>query len=102
QIFFHIQSFFLITRIFLSKSLPFLSSVTVESMEEQSSAIIISYPHSLIQSANKPTKSGNKLREFSDIPQDNPPTNNSTDIPIFNVPEIVSPQPEKETSEHIV
>ncbi|CAG8653854.1 3384_t:CDS:1, partial [Paraglomus brasilianum] len=36
------------------------------------------------------------------IPQDNPPTNNSTDIPIFNILEIVSPQPEKETSENIV
>src|SRR4051812_45794027 len=42
------------------------------------------------------------MEEFSDIPQDDLPKNETTDIPIFNVPEITSskiipPQPEKNT-----
>jgi len=46
------------------------------------------------------------MEEFSDIPQDDLPKNETTDIPIFNVPEtalegstipqkIILPQPEK-------
>ncbi|GES96581.1 hypothetical protein GLOIN_2v1877063 [Rhizophagus clarus] len=32
------------------------------------------------------------MEEFSDIPQPNLPTNEATDIPIFNVPEIIPPK----------
>ena len=40
------------------------------------------------------------MKEFSDIPQDDLPENETTDIPIFNVPETISlkiilPQPER-------
>src|SRR5688572_3156053 len=40
------------------------------------------------------------MEEFSDIPQDDLPENETTDIPIFNVPEtipqkIIPPQPER-------
>jgi hypothetical protein len=42
------------------------------------------------------------MKEFSDIPQDDLPENETTDIPIFNVPEIIPPKiishhPEKNT-----
>ena len=53
--------------------------------------------------ANKLRETIGNIEEFSNTPQDNPPINNSMDIQsIFNVPEIVSPQSEKETSENIV
>src|ERR1043165_6409785 len=32
------------------------------------------------------------MEEFSDIPQDELPTNETTDIPIFNMPEIIPPK----------
>jgi len=43
------------------------------------------------------------MEEFSDIPQDDLPKNETTDIPIFNVPEIIPPKiilhhPEKNMS----